>query len=401
MKKYKKKRRFRLDVLLIFLLIIAIITVLALISLVKIANKSSINNINVHVSRLISGVNKDNYQKYFNYKGKVVKENVLDDHYLSALYLEDNKYVSHFIDLNLGKEISLDGLIKKNSTNSFEDKIKELLILKYPGNVIKKLNKMDTAYFFDENRLEIYYNNLGLVETTREFNLMVDYNEIKNYLVFKPTLSQTYQNEDGYNYDPNKYTVSFTFDDGPNEDYTLKILKSLEDYKMSATFFMVGYKLEKYDDIVKKVDESHSEVGYHSYSHTRFTYQTTDQIQSDFALSDGIFNQITGNHFKLTRPPYGNYNAEVLNSIDTAFIRWNIDTNDWQYHDVNYIVNYVLENKKNHAIILFHDSYQTSADAAATLMEKLYYQDIQVVSVTKLAELTNTPLENHYVYFSF
>ncbi|MBR4230924.1 MAG: polysaccharide deacetylase family protein [Bacilli bacterium] len=399
-KKHNKKHKLHADMIIIFILIIAIIIVLTCISIVKFRMFTSNNSI-IEQTRTISGINKDNYQKYFNYSGNVVSENVIDNHYLSVLYEENGNYQCHFIDLYLGKEITINDFIKKKSKASFDSKINSLLKLKYPTSVIKEIDKMDKAYFLGEKELYIYYNNTNQIETSRKFNLKVDYNEIKDYITFVPSLNKNYQNEDGYNYDPNKISVAFTFDDGPSENNTLNLIKSLEDYKMSATFFMVGYKYEKYADIIKKVEESHSEVGYHSYSHTRFTQQTSSQIISDFANSDRIFYKITGNHLKLTRPPYGSYNADVLNSIDNAFIRWNIDTNDWQYKDVNYIVNYVLDNIKNHAIILFHDSYETSVEAASILMEKLYYKDIQVVSVSKLAELTNTILENHNIYYSF
>ena len=401
MKKYKKKHKLRIDVLLLFLLIIAIITVSTCISIVSFVKEKPLSKLNIKDTHTFSGIDKNNYQKFFNFKGNVIKEVLIDNHYLSTLYMDDNKYVSHFIDLYLGKEIGINDLIKNNSIGHFNEKIEKLLKLKYPSSVIKKLNKMDNAYFLDNNEMYIYYNNIDTIETTREFNLRVDYNEIKDFLIFKPVLNEVYQNENGYDYDPNKITVAFTFDDGPSDDYTIRIVKSLEEFKMSATFFMVGYKLEKYADIVKKVEESHSEVGYHSYSHTRFTEQTPLQIKNDFTKSDNLFFEITGNHLTLTRPPYGNFNKDVLNSINTAFIRWNIDTNDWKYKDTDYLVSYVLENIKNHAIILFHDSYQTSVEAASILMEKLYYQDIQVVNVTELAKLTNTSLEKHQMYYSF
>ena len=406
MKKYQKKRKkkkykLRADIIMIIVLIIAIVFVLASISIINFIKEKKPTEIEVKTTRIISGIDKDNYQKFFKYNGKVVKENIIDNHYLSALYIDNNKYTSHLIDLYLGKEITIKDFIKNNSFDAFNNKINDLLELKYPSSVIKILNQSDSAYFFAEKELYIYYNSQNNIDSDKEFNLRVDYNEIKDYLTFKPSFNESYHNEDGYDYDPNKITIAFTFDDGPSDNYTLNIVKSLEEYKMCATFFMVGYKLEKYADIVKKVNDSHSEVGYHSYSHTRFTQQTKSQIQKDFKTSDDIFYKITGNHLKLTRPPYGSYNIDVLNSIDNSFIRWNIDTNDWQYHDVDYLVGYVMDNIKNHAIILFHDSYETSAEAARILMEKLYYKDIQVVSVTQLAKLTNTPLENHKVYFSF
>ena len=114
-----------------------------------------------------------------------------------------------------------------------------------------------------------------------------------------------------------------------------------------------------------------------------------------------IFNDITGGNFKLTRPPYGSYTKTTLNAIDNAFIRWNLDTNDWKYKDPEYIKNYVLENISNNSIILFHDSYDTTVEAIYDLIPILYLKDIQVMSVTNLANLRGMTLENHVVYYDF
>ena len=69
----------------------------------------------------------------------------------------------------------------------------------------------------------------------------------------------------------NNTTLIFTFDDGPNGENTLEILDYLESHNMSATFFMVGNKMSSQKDLVKKVYNSNSEIGYHSYDHTLFT----------------------------------------------------------------------------------------------------------------------------------
>ena len=92
---------------------------------------------------------------------------------------------------------------------------------------------------------------------------------------------------------------------------------------------------------------------------------------------------------------------KVLESIDTPFVRWDIDTNDWRYHDAEYITKYVLENYSNGDIILFHDSYDTTVKAINKLVPILYNLDVQVLSITEYTKLKNINLENHKMYFDF
>lgn len=344
----------------------------------------------------------DKKMEEFVFDGVLENKNTFDDKYVSMLYIDNNKYKSHLINLKKMEEVNYSDFVNKNKLDEFNNTIKDLLLKKYPSFIVDMLvNNSNAEYSFEEDNLYIYYYLNESIETIKSFNIKIDYDYIANFLNFKVKTDEKYDYEDGYAIDTSKVSISITFDDGPNNEKTIAILNALEDYKMSSTFFMVGYKLENDIETVKKVSESHSEIGYHSYAHQYFTKQKTSDITREFQISDNTLFNITGKHFKLTRPPYGSYNKSVLNSIDTPFIRWNLDTNDWKYKDVDYIKNYVLNNLKDGAIILFHDSYQTSVEAATELFKILYLKDIQVLSISKLAELKNIDLEAHEVYYSF
>jgi len=338
----------------------------------------------------------------FSFEGKLVSETIFDDKYAYVTYQNGNVKKSYYLDLLNNEVTDYLGFIKDEYENDFKNKVHELLLRKFPTSIVTVLeSKAKAAYIFTDEYLMINYDVKNILETTREFNLKVYYVEIDKYLEFatKKAVDVTY--DDGFNYDENKVSISFTFDDGPNGKKTKQLIDALEDYKMSATFFMVASKLEGDQDTVKKVSDSHSEIGYHSLEHKYFTSQTTKEIQSDFKKANTSLKAITGKYFHLTRPPYGDYNKNVLNAIDNAFIRWDLDTNDWRYKDVEYIQNYVLDNFKDGSIILFHDSYNTSVEAAISLMETLYLMDVQVVSVSELAKLKDIKLEDHNVYYSF
>ena len=338
----------------------------------------------------------------FNFIGEKKKLIVFEDTYANAIYENEGNIESHYINLKEEKEISLLDFIKDNQEFLFNQKIYELLLLKYPSKIVDILiNQAKQTFVFEEDYLNVIYDVTNILDTKRNFNIKIYYNEIKDYLEFIPKIIQEYENETGFDYNPEKISVSFTFDDGPNGKKTQKLIAALEDYKMSATFFMVAYKLEYDSETVQKVYNSHSEVGYHSFYHEYFTRQSTNKVKEEFTKANNILNSITGGSFELTRPPYGDYNKTILQALDNVFVRWNIDTNDWRYKDAEYIKKHVLENISNNSIILFHDTYDTSIEAAISLMETLYLMDVQVLSVTELAKLRGIELQNHEVYYDF
>ena len=86
--------------------------------------------------------------------------------------------------------------------------------------------------------------------------------------------------------------------------------------------------------------------------------------------------------------------------MDTTFITWNVDTEDWLHRDKDYIVNHILEHVSDGDIVLMHDVYETTIDAVEEVLPKLYAAGYQVVSVSELAELKGRTLEKHSLYRS-
>ena len=130
--------------------------------------------------------------------------------------------------------------------------------------------------------------------------------------------------------------------------------------------------------------------------------QEISEIQSEFNESNEILKSIIGEGFTLTRPPYGSINSDIKKSLDTTFILWNIDTEDWRHKDAQYLTNYVMDNVFEGAIILFHDIHKTSVDTIEKLLPLLYVEGYQLVTVSDLANINGQTLELHksYRYFS-
>lgn len=391
----KKKRKLKLRKSVVFLFAISILLVAS----------SSFKRFSFAlptIGREVS-VKNDRISEYVSSLNNLVSEKNFDDKVTNIVSMEDDRYISKIFNFKTGEEVTIESILKPDMVDAFWDKVKELLYLKYPKFIASKLEFHDktNSFYLKENELIIYYYDYEIEPmVSEELSLHVNYNEIKACMDITIKLDKTYENEDGSRVDKNKKIIALTFDDGPGP-YTSNLVDTLLDNKTSATFFMLGKNINIYKDTVLKVHESGMEIGYHSYNHKNFKRQKLEIIKEEFDKSNSILKSITGDTFRLIRPPYGEINDKIKNELDAAFILWDIDTMDWKYRNSDYLVNYVLDNAEAGDIILFHDIHKTSVDAIEKLLPELYVNGYQVVTVSKLAEVTDTKLEYYKSYRYF
>ncbi len=332
---------------------------------------------------------------------ELIINKVYDNKFRYLEFKNDNGFVSYIIDNKTGEEENFIYYVKKGKEEEFENKINALISLKYPKYISEVLigNKEGRKYRLEDEKLVIYFDIPELI-LEDELTLNVYYNEIKDYLDFTMLIKNDYENEDGYKYDKNKKTVALTFDDGPSGNKTNRLVEILSNNKAHATFFMVGNKMGYSASVINNVLENGNEIGSHSYDHKNMKRQKLNKVLEGEEKTKEIYKSITGQDLIYTRPPYGSINQKIKDGLDTIFITWNLDTEDWLHRDKDYIVNYVLENVSDGDIILMHDSYDTTIDAVEELLPKLYNEGYQVVSVTELASLKEQILEKNNIYRS-
>lgn len=342
----------------------------------------------------------DTYKKE---QTNIIEEREIDSKYINIVSKDNTRYISKLFNINDGKEVSITSIIKPEKIDLFYDKVKELIYLKYPkfiSNVISKLDKTN-AYFIKDNELIIYFYDYEITpEVNSELLIHINFNEIKEYLDITVKLDKEYENEDGTKIDLNKKQIAITFDDGPSI-YTSHLIDVLRDNLATSTFFMLGKNISIYKDAVKKAYDNNMEIGYHSYNHQNFKRQSLSTIIAEFNKSNETLKSITNTTFKLIRPPYGNITTNIKENLNATFILWSVDTEDWRHKDIEYLKNYVLDNAKDGSIILFHDIHKTSVEAIENLLPYLYINNYQLVTVSKLASITNTDLELHKSYRFF
>jgi peptidoglycan/xylan/chitin deacetylase (PgdA/CDA1 family) len=196
----------------------------------------------------------------------------------------------------------------------------------------------------------------------------------------------------------NKPMVALTFDDGPHPQYTLEILDALNKYKGHATFFVVGNRAEKYKSVIKKINENGNQIGNHSYDHKQLTKLSMSDMENELNKTSDILNSIIDKRPDIIRPTYGSVNDLVKSTAGAPLILWSVDTLDWKTKNKNLIVNKVAGKVKDGDIILMHDLYKTSAQAAEVIIQSLSAKGFQLVTIDELFAARGTKLSNGMVY---
>ena len=184
-----------------------------------------------------------------------------------------------------------------------------------------------------------------------------------------------------------KKLVAFTFDDGPNFIVTEKLLDEAAKRDAKLTFFMVGNRLEKQADLVKRIFDDGHTIGNHSYSHKNLNKLSVDGYLYEIDHTNQLIKNITGQDVTFIRPPYGSYKKSILENVNMAFILWNVDTLDWKSRNAQKVYEEAIKDIKDGDIILFHDLYQTSVDGAIMAMDYLTTQGFAFVSLDEMYRL--------------
>ena len=126
--------------------------------------------------------------------------------------------------------------------------------------------------------------------------------------------------------------VALTFDDGPDPVNTPKIIKLLHDNNIQGTFFCIGNQIESCKAIIKQAYANGDVIANHSWSHKDFATINAAEINNEVDLTENEINKVIGKRSALIRPPYGDVNDAVLNtltSLNYKSIIWSTDTLDW------------------------------------------------------------------------
>lgn len=186
-----------------------------------------------------------------------------------------------------------------------------------------------------------------------------------------------------------KKQVALTFDAVEGNGDTAKILETLKKHDVHATFFLSGGWVEAYPEDVKALLGAGHDLGNGSESYKSMPQLTGEQCMAEIEQVHIKVQELTGYDMFLFRPPYGDYDNQVVSSAAKCgyySILWDVDSLDWKDYGTESILNNVLksENLQNGSIIRCHSGAKYTAEALEKLIGGLEKQGYEIVPVSQL-----------------
>lgn len=181
-----------------------------------------------------------------------------------------------------------------------------------------------------------------------------------------------------------KPSIAITFDDGPSSRYTGRLLDGLNERNVKASFFLIGENAEENPVLVERIYKEGHLIGNHTYSHVQMTHLSEEAAVREIEKTDQVISAITGEHVAYMRPPFGAWQRELEVRMEVLPVLWSVDPLDWTTENVDEIVSKVVTEVEEGDIILLHDCYASSVEAALRIVDILQKEGYEFVTVDRL-----------------
>jgi peptidoglycan/xylan/chitin deacetylase (PgdA/CDA1 family) len=171
---------------------------------------------------------------------------------------------------------------------------------------------------------------------------------------------------------PSRQTA-LTYDDGPNDRHTLRLLEVLARHNVHATFFLIGRHIRQRPEIVREIVQGGHVVGNHTFTHPLLTFKSETEIKRQFAECRAALEDAVGEPSNLFRPPFGGRRPAVLRvalNLGLEPIMWSVTGYDWNAPPASVIERRVANQLRGGDVILLHDGghKQLGADRSQTVI---------------------------------
>lgn len=191
--------------------------------------------------------------------------------------------------------------------------------------------------------------------------------------------------------------VSLSFDAAWGNEDTQMLIDILGKYDVKATFFVVGEWVDKYPESVKALHEAGHEIMNHSDDHAHFASLSSEEIVSNVNACNDKIENVTGVRPTLFRPPYGEYDDNVvttLTSMGMYTIQWDVDSLDWKDYDAATIYDRVTSKVQPGSIVLFHNAALHTPEALPGIIENLLQNSYEIVPISELILKENYTIDH-------
>ncbi len=180
--------------------------------------------------------------------------------------------------------------------------------------------------------------------------------------------------------------VSISFDAAWGADKTRQIMDVCDSYGVKATFFLVGFWVDKYPEMVAEIAARGFEIGTHSATHPQMSKLTEAQCREELTSSSKKIFELTGKPVELFRPPFGDYNNRLLNvakGLGLYTVQWSVDSLDWKGLSAREIAERV-QRAGSGDIILCHNNSDHIVEALPLIFESLRLKGLTFCPIGEL-----------------
>jgi peptidoglycan/xylan/chitin deacetylase (PgdA/CDA1 family) len=172
---------------------------------------------------------------------------------------------------------------------------------------------------------------------------------------------------------PGSKKLALTYDDGPNDPHTLRLLEVLGKHEVHATFFLIGRYVKQRPDIARAIIEAGHVTGNHTFSHPNLILASAAQARAELQKCEQALYDAVGEHSKLFRPPFGGRRPATLrmaHRLELLPVMWNVAGWDWRGKPAEYVEQKVRQKMRGGDVILLHDGSHAEfgADRSQTVL---------------------------------
>lgn len=196
--------------------------------------------------------------------------------------------------------------------------------------------------------------------------------------------------------------LALTYDDGPNDPHTLRLLEILARHQVKATFFLIGHYVRQRPDIAREVAKAGHVIGNHTFTHPLLIFKSAAEIRRELSDCRAAIQDAVGEHSNLFRPPFGGRRPATLHiarELGLEPVMWNVTGYDWNAPPASAIERKVSKQIRGGNVILLHDGghKQMGADRSQTvqatdhLIKRYKQEGYSFVTIPEMMQTTGQP----------